>query len=347
MADSFYERAVRPVLFKLSADQAHGLAQLALRMPPMWRVLARACRVGDSRLETDLAGLQLANPVGLAPGFVKNVELLPALAELGFGYVTLGSITKQPRFGNPFPRLVRYPEREAIANSLGLPNGGLAMTVRGLEDARPARCPVVASVAGFSAEELLECARAVEPYVAAVEIGLVCPNTSETERMEELRIFSTLAEGLAASLRKPVFVKLPPHHSDDDRRRTFSLLDECLRTGLKGVSVSGTRPIVESRLATGRGSLAGRAVFEDSLRVVSDVADHCAGQLAIKASGGVFSGSDALRMFEAGASSVEVYSAFVYRGWQVAGLINRELLALLRERGISVRESHRGSAVYG
>jgi dihydroorotate dehydrogenase len=351
---SAYERVLRPLLFRLSADQAHAAAQLALRAPVVWGTLARGAEVRDRSLEVDVAGIRLANPVGLAPGFLKRPNLIGPLSRLGFGYLTLGSITGAPRYGNPFPRLMRYPDREAIANSMGMPNPGLAATVEALQRGPRTRTPLMVSVAGFSAEELLASARAVEPYVAAVEIGLVCPNTTETERLEELRVFSRLAEGLAASIHKPVFVKLPPHHSDDERRRTFALLDECISTGLAGVSVSGTRPVEEPRLGMGRGSIAGRPVFEDSVRVVADVADHSGGRLAIKAAGGVFSGGDALRMLEAGAGAVEVYSAFIYQGWQAAGLINRELLALLRQRGTSLstlnastRESHRRSTVHG
>jgi dihydroorotate dehydrogenase (fumarate)/dihydroorotate dehydrogenase len=334
---TLYERVLRPLLFQVSPDQSHAAAQSALRIPLVWAALGTAVKVSDRRLEVDLAGIPLLNPVGLAPGFVKDARVLASVARLGFGYVSVGSFTREPRYGNPFPRLVRYPELGAVANSMGLPNAGLAAAVDGLRSRRRVACPVIGSVAGFSAEELLESARLIEPYVAAVEIGLVCPNTTETERMEELRIFSRLAAGLADSIRKPVFVKLPPHHSPEERNRTLGLVDECLRTGLQGVSVSGTRPRVEPRLGMGRGSIAGRPVFQDSLRVVADVADRAAGRLAIRGAGGVFSGADALQMLEAGATSVEVYSAFIFRGWEVAARINAELLMVLQQRGTTVR----------
>src|SRR5262249_47758439 len=157
-----------------------------------------------------------------------------------------------------------------ISNSMGMPNRGLAAAMRLLQaSATRAECPVVASVAGFSRDELLEAALAVEPYVASVEIGLVCPNTTESERMDEWRIFTSLVEGLSTTVarRKPVFIKLPPHHSEQDRQRIFAMLDACLRVGLQGVSVSGTRPIAEPRLGMGKGSLAGAAVFGDTLRI--------------------------------------------------------------------------------
>jgi dihydroorotate dehydrogenase len=342
-----YQRVLRPLLFRLSADQAHAVARVALRWPAVWQVLGRSARqIGkDPRLRVVLAGLPLDNPVGLAPGFDKSGDLVPGLGQLGFGYLVVGSITREPRWGNPFPRLVRYPERQSISNSMGLPNRGLAAAIRDLRHARAA--PVIGSVAGFSAEDLLAAAVDLEPYVSAVEIGLVCPNTTETERLEEQRIFARLAEGLATSLRKPVFVKLPPHHTPEERKRVFAMLDVWTELGLQGVSVSGTRPIVEPRLGSGRGSLAGREVFGDTLRIVEDVAGRAAGRLAIKAAGGVFSGADALRLLQAGATTVEVYSAFIYRGWDVAGRINRELLDLLEGRRVADVVAGRALAASG
>src|SRR6266567_6153477 len=116
---SVYESLLRPLLFRRSADASHALARVALRVPALWQVLGTS-RVVDPRLDAELAGLKLANPIGLAPGFDKNAELVPSLRKLGFGYLVVGSITPEARVGNPFPRLVRYPETLSIANSMGM-----------------------------------------------------------------------------------------------------------------------------------------------------------------------------------------------------------------------------------
>jgi len=327
-----YVSALRPLLFRLPADQAHALARAALRWPALWRLFG-ADGVGDPRLATQLSGLHLASPIGLAPGFDKSGELSASLAHLGFGYLVAGSITKDARHGNPFPRLVRYPDRQSISNSMGLPNPGLQAAASYLRGA-PKTPPLLASVAGFSAAELVECALAVEPHVAAVEIGLVCPNTTETERLEEMRVFTTLLDELARRKSKPAFIKLPPHHDADQRRHVLAMVAACSQAGINGVSISGTRPIVEPGLGMGRGSLAGRDVFPDTLRIVRDVAEYSNGRLAIKASGGVFTGRDAFELLEVGAATVELYSAFIYRGWDVARRIASELLAELDRRDI-------------
>jgi dihydroorotate dehydrogenase len=324
---------LRPALFRLPADRAHDLARLALRVPALFRLLGRSGRVTDPRLATDLAGIPLANPVGLAPGFDKDGDLLPSLRHLGFGYVAIGSLTPEPRAGNARPRLVRYPDRRSVANSMGLPNQGVDACVRRLR-ARPIRdTAVVASVAGFSIASILAGVLALEPLVAATEVGLICPNTSESERLRELELVGKLVAELGRQCRKPVFVKLPPHHMADDRARVMTMVDLCASAGIDGVSVNGGRHVVEPGLAVGRGSLAGQDTFLDALRIVGDVAERAAGRLVIRASGGVFTGEDAARMLRAGATTVEVYTAFIFEGWRIAGLINRGLLDVLeRER---------------
>jgi dihydroorotate dehydrogenase len=334
---------LRPALFGLPADRAHDLARLALRAPAAFRLLGRSARVKDPRLATDLAGIPLANPVGLAPGFDKDGDLLPSLQHLGFGYVVIGSVTPEARAGNPRPRLVRYPDRLSVANSMGLPNRGVDACVRRLR-ANPVRhTTVLASVAGFSIESILAGVAAIEPVVAAVEVGLICPNTSESERLRELELVGELVTELGRRCRKPVFVKLPPYHTPDDRARVMSMVDVCVRAGVDGVSVNGGRHVTEPRLAVGRGSLAGRDTFLDALRIVGDVAEHAAGRLVIRASGGVFTGEDAARMLRAGATTVEVYTAFIFRGWRVAGLINRGLLEILDREGVGTVAELRGT----
>ena len=326
---------LRPALFRLPADRAHDLARLALRVPAAFRLLGRSGRVQDPRLATDMAGIPLASPVGLAPGFDKDGDLLPSLQHLGFGYIVIGSLTPEARAGNPRPRLVRYPDRVSVANSMGLPNHGVEAAVHRLR-AHPVRSTtVLASVAGFSIESIVASVAAIEPWVAAVEVGLICPNTSESERLRELELVGDLVGELGRRRRKPVFVKLPPHHTPDERARVLAMVDLCVRAGIDGVSVNGGRHVAEPRLAVGRGSLAGRDTFTDALRIVGDVAEHAAGRLVIRASGGVFTGEDAARMLRAGATTVEVYTAFIYRGWRVAGLINRGLLEILDREGLA------------
>jgi dihydroorotate dehydrogenase len=325
---SAYTTLVRPLLFRVSPERAHDLARVALRLPGVWSVADPFLQTKDPRLQTDLCGLRLATPIGLAPGLDKDADLLRGLDHLGFGYIVVGSITPEPRVGNPRPRLVRYPERLSIANSMGLPSVGLDEAVRRLRASRH-KTPVIGSVCGFTAEEVATAAAAVEPYVAAVEIGLICPNSSESERMKSLDIFSELVTTLRRNRTKPVFVKLPSYSDEAERAWVLGLVDSCRAAGIDGLSVSGSRPVTEPLLATGRGSLAGRDVFTESVALVREISAKIAGAMPIRAAGGVFSGADALAMLDAGATTVEIYSAFVYHGWGAAHRIATGLSGLL------------------
>jgi dihydroorotate dehydrogenase len=332
------------LLFRIGPDRAHELAKILLRRPVLWRLLLREAQP-DPRIRTTLAGLELATPIGLAPGFDKNGDLVPSLARLGFGYIVVGSITPEPRAGNPRPRLLRYVDRQSLANCMGMPNVGIEEAVRLLARPRPAGVPVIASVAGYSTDDLVTSASAIEPHVDAVEIGLVCRHTPETFDMAERSSVAELAQRLARQRTKPVFVKLPPHFTEAERQRSLSIVDMWADAGLDGISMSGTRQAPEPLLSMGAGGVAGKSTTEDALRILDDVANRARGRVAIKASGGVFDGQDAYRFLQAGATAVELYSGFVYRGWGVARAIARELAAELDRHGhASVTEIVRASA---
>ncbi len=328
-----YSGVLRPLLFRLPADTAHDLGRAALRFRTPWRVLAGG--KPDARLATNLGGLALSSPIGLAPGFDKSGDLVPALSELGFGYLVVGSITAAPRAGNPRPRLVRYPDRESVTNCMGMPNVGIEAAKELLARPRNAGCKVLAAVAGASVEEVVRSAAAVEPYVDGVEVGLVCRHSPETFEMAELPTVTAILEAVGRQKTKPTFVKIPPHHTPAERQRTLAIVDACSANGIEGVSLSGTQQVPDPNLSMGVGGLAATATPDDALRILGDVAERAAGRLAIKAAGGIFDGADAARFLEAGATAVELYSAFVYRGPRVARQIGRELAAIVDARGLA------------
>jgi dihydroorotate dehydrogenase len=333
LASTLYRKALRPLLFQLSPEQAHRFALTTLHWSLPWRAVGRLARVDDERLAVDLGGLRVANPVGLAPGIDKNGVAVGALAQLGFGFIVVGSITREARPGNPQPRLRRDVPNEAILNSMGLPSVGVEAAVRLLAGARPQPVPVIASVAGFSSQELVELAALVEPVVDGIEIGLVCPNSTEAERMRELEMFDEVARGVAARRTKPTYIKLPPHRDPEAAANVREMVQRAADLGLDGVSLSGSRTIPIPGFPRDRGSVAGRPVFEDALRITRDVAGWANGRLSIRTAGGIFDGAGASAVLEAGAHAIEVYTAFIFRGPLVAGDVNRELLAEMDRRG--------------
>jgi dihydroorotate dehydrogenase len=327
---SFYRKVVRPLLFRLPPDQAHAVAQLALRLSPPWRPLAALAglAVGDSRLRTRFAGVELLGPVGLAAGFDKNCELIDALSHLGFGFLTVGSIMPEPRTGNPFPRLVRYVETESLADAMGVPSRGLAYCVARLSRIEQRKVPVFANIGGFSAPTIAASFFAVQPHVDGVEISLMCPNLLRAgERFDDIGLLKEILPRISAR-RKPAIVRIPNDTARSDDRAA-EMIELCVAAGVEGLKVGGGRPVAEPGLGVKQGTLHGRAIFDTALENVTRAAAFARGRIDIKGNGGVSSAGDVIAMLRAGATCVDLFSAFVYAGWTVARDINRELAPAL------------------
>jgi dihydroorotate dehydrogenase len=323
---SFYRRVVRPILFRLPPDQAHAVAQLALRPTLPWRSLAAltSLAVDDPRLRTRFAGVELPGPVGLAAGFDKNCELIGALSHLGFGFLTVGSIMPEPRIGNPFPRLVRYAETESLADAMGVPSRGLAYCVAQLSRLKERKVPTFANIGGFSAQTIAASFFAVEPHVDGVEISLMCPNLLRAgERFDDIGLLREILPRIAGR-RKPAIVRIP-NDTARSNDRVAEMIELCVAAGVEGLKVGGGRPVAEPNLGVKQGALHGRAIFDTALANVARAAAFARGRIDIKGNGGVRQAGDVLAMLRAGATCVDLYSAFVYAGWTVARDINREL----------------------
>jgi dihydroorotate dehydrogenase len=347
---SFYRRVTRPLLFRLSPDQSHAVAQYALRTSLPWRALAKLERleVHDPRLRTRFAGVDLPSPVGLAAGFDKNCELIGALSALGFGFLTVGSIMPEPRVGNPFPRLVRYPESQSLADAMGVPSRGLAYCVARLRafsgkveagspqkmrSTKKARVkkrgpPLFANIGGFSADAIAASLFAVEPHIDGTEISLMCPNLLRPgERFDDIALLKGVLEQTAGR-RKPTIVRIP-NDTARSSDRLAEMIERCVEAGIEGLKVGGGWPVAEPRLGVKQGTLHGGAIFDAALENVARAAGFARGRIAIKGNGGISSAADVVAMLRAGATCVDLYSAFIYQGWSVARDINRELAPLL------------------
>jgi len=323
---SIYRSVLRPALFSLSADRSHQIGRAVLRWDFPWKIVSRLSGLSQTypELKTIFAGVTLDSPVGLAAGFDKDGDLIGALSCLGFGFVSVGSIMPEPRYGNPFPRIVRWPEREAILDSMGVPSRGRAYAVERLKTRLKSRVPVFANVGSFSAETLADSVLAVRPHVDAVEISLMCPNVlAAGEHFDELAMLRGVLERVPDK-RGSLIVRVP-NDTTSAHDRFAELVEICVEAGVGGLKVGGGYAVPESRLGSGRGTVHGRVIFERALENVARAAGFAKGRIPIKGNGGISSAEDVLAMRRAGAVCVDLYSAFIYRGWTVARDINREL----------------------
>lgn len=346
-----YASLVRPLLFRCDAESMHdaaiSLGRVAGAAPIRW-LIARRYGYCDPRLRVRVAGLCLANPLGLAAGFDKNGVAIDALSALGFGHVEIGSVSAAPSAGNPKPRLFRLPADEAIVVHYGLPNEGAARVAARL--ARRRRRLVLglnvvktnrgAGGAAESPDEIvqdyLESIRVLQYHADYFVLNLSCPNTengrnhfASRERIEELL---TAVQQLA--LGPPLFLKVSPVGGMAALDRILEAADRtsCVQ-GFAFNLAPGVRPGLRTPSAvTGSmpGALAGRPVrrqLDERIRELYARMDRQ--RYTIIGIGGVFTAEDAYAKIRAGASIVQLLTGLVYRGPGVVQKINRGLVQLL------------------
>ncbi|MCT2585203.1 quinone-dependent dihydroorotate dehydrogenase [Actinophytocola gossypii] len=337
-----YQRVLRRALFRLGdgdPEVAHERTLAAMsRLGPLTGVLRPF--YGRSK-PVEVFGLRFPGPVGLAAGVDKNGVALRAWPGLGFGFVEVGTVTRHPQPGNPRPRLYRLPASEAVINRMGFNNAGAAALAERLRRLRARRVPIGVSIGKSKVtpvEEAVEdyrtSLRALFPYADYFAINVSSPNTPGLRGLQDRAALSALlaelrgeADTLAAGGRRPpLLVKIAPD-------LTFEAIDEvlsvCAEHDVAGLIATNTtlsrEGLVTEDQAVGEqpGGLSGRPLAARALEVVSHVTKHGDGRLPVIGVGGIHTPTDAARMFDAGASLVQLYTGFIYRGPALVRRINR------------------------
>ncbi len=336
MIVNLYKFLLRPLLFSLPPEVAQKLADTLMVREFIWRFTSPFFQVMDDRLQVKIAGINLSNPVGLAAGYDKDCRFISSIMNLGFGYSVGGTVTLNPRSGNPRPRLRRLASDKAILNSLGFPSQGLEYAARQLERFVFVDKPILVSVAGLSVDEYVQCHRRLEPLVSGVELNISSPNTQGIKAFQDPELFKELIDKVNEARKKPLFVKLPPYGGDTQmKERVLRLANLCVDSDVDGVTAVNTRPTEDKRLKVGSGGLSGKPIFDDMLTSVAQIRRECGNRLAINACGGIFSAEYAWKAFEAGADSLQLFTGLIYEGPTVARNINKGLLRILDEKGLN------------
>lgn len=328
-----YTNIVRPILFNFPPEQSHKIGQLILSNRSLWRLLGPMFSLKDPLLTTHLSTIDLPNPVGLAAGYDKNCESLESLANIGFGYITGGTIVSKPRDGNPSPRIIRIPTSEAMINSLGFPSDGLDKVMHNVSSHNRLNVPLFLSISGISIDEIVEC-YITQDICSAIELNISSPNTQGIRIFQNPETLKDLLLALAPLKNKPLLIKLPPFFGRNQAQDTYKLIDVCLENGLDGFTIANTWPIENSALAVGRGGLSGRPLFMHMLDMVKTIRNYVGDNVAINACGGISSGEDAVKALAAGANTVQLYTGFIYQGPRIIANINKYILDYMNERGL-------------
>jgi dihydroorotate dehydrogenase len=219
---------------------------------------------------------------------------------------------------------------------MGLPNRGVRESMANLMQ-RPANIKtIIVSVSGLNIEEFVECYHQTESVADGIELNISTPNTIGVRIFQEPDMLTKLLKAIneTRTSTKPIWVKIPPYFEDKGREKILELIDVCAKAAVTGLTAINTKLVNEPRASIGTGGLSGPPIFNDTLRIVADIYDYTEGKIPINACGGISSGFDAWQAFEAGASSVQLYTALVYQGPGVVSRINKQILHLLTESNL-------------
>jgi dihydroorotate dehydrogenase len=330
--------ALLPLLRRIDPETAHDLALRALRVG-----LAGSARAEDDpTLAITAFGRSFTNPIGLAAGFDKNAVAVRGLMRLGFGFIETGTVTPLPQTGNPRPRMFRLEADQAVINRLGFNNAGLDTYLRHLSPLRDRPIPLGANLGinktgADPARDYPALVAAVAPHVDYAVVNVSSPNTPGLRDLQgEAQLRAILQAVASVPNRPPVLVKLAPDLPEDALE---SVVETCVTNGVQGLIVSNTTigrpPTLRSPNATEAGGLSGVPLFALSTKVLARTFLLARGRLTLIGAGGVVSGADALTKIRAGASLVQLYTAFAYHGPALIPRLKAELAAALRQAGFA------------
>ncbi len=337
---SLLEQAGLGLLRRIDPEQAHGLALKALRTG----LGPRSGPVSSSRLSTNLAGIPLANPIGLAAGFDKNAEALGPLSRAGFGFLEVGAATPRAQPGNAKPRLFRLTEDRAAINRFGFNNDGMDAIAARLARYR-STVPVGLNLGANkdSDDRAADFAKVLHCCAAPIAFATVNVSSPNTESLRDLQGKAALDALLRGVLEVrdalprpiPIFVKIAP---DLDEEALSDIADVATSLRLDGIIATNTtlsREGLSSAHASEQGGLSGAPLFEKSTRILARLSHLTDGKIPLIGVGGVGSAEQAYAKIKAGASAVQLYTAMVYEGLSLVPQIAKGLDALLLADGHS------------
>ena len=302
--------------------------------------------VQDVSLERELFGLKFKNPVGLAAGFDKNAVLYNELADYGFGFIEIGTVTPRGQVGNPKKRLFRLKADQGIINRMGFNNEGMEAAIAQLKKNKGKL--IIGGNIGKNTDTLpenytqdyLECFNALHPYVDYFVLNVSCPNVGSHAKLTDKDYLIELIGAVQKAnktfdVQRPILLKIAPDLNQIQLDEIIELVAETHIDGViatnTSVSREGLKTPEETLEAIGNGGVSGKPIKDKSTAVIKYLAEKSNKAFPIIGVGGIHSEQDAIEKIEAGADLVQVYTGFIYEG---PGLVKRINKALIK-KGVS------------
>lgn len=342
---------IKPILFKFDPENVHYFVTRNLKRFnrfPGGKALSKAIwDVKSPKLEREVFGLKFRNPVGLAAGFDKNAEMMGEMANLGFGFVEIGTVTPLPQPGNDKPRMFRLPQDSALINRMGFNNLGVDVAAERIAAFRrdPKNANKNLIIGGnIGKNKVTPNEDAVSDYIKCFDrlfdvvdyfvVNVSSPNTPGLRALQEkgplMEILNTLQQRNSKNgISRPILLKIAPDLTDS---QLDDIVDIVQQTGIAGLiatntTISRDNLASPAKLKDEMGGLSGKPVTKRSTEVIAYLHKKSNGSFPIIGVGGIHSAEDAIQKLEAGASLIQLYTGFIYEGPGLIGRINKALLA--------------------
>lgn len=335
---------LKKIFFRFDPETAHKIAEFGLRAlyatPGGLEALAKFGVYKDEILTQNIWNLSFDNPVGIAGGFDKNATMIAPLAALGFGHIDFGTFTPRPQSGNEKPRLFRLVSEQSIQNAMGFNNEGADVIERRVRKIYPFKIPIAANIGknkATSNEDALSdyeaLGRKFNGLCDFFIINVSSPNTPNLRALQENSFISELIGAMKKITNRPLVLKLAP---DMSAAQAIALCECAVQSGASGIIINNTSIDYSlSPNARDFGGLSGRLITEKSRELFAQVARELFGRTILISCGGIDSAQEAYERIKSGASLVQIFTAFIFKGPFVAKSINEGLAKLLRADGFN------------
>ncbi len=349
MTEIMYKLLIRPILFLFDPEKVHyftfSVIKLLHKIPFVPGIIRRIYQVNDKRLERNLFGITFKNPVGLAAGFDKNAVIYNELANFGFGFIEVGTVTPKRQIGNPKKRLFRLKNDRGIINRMGFNNEGIEAAINNLKKNK-GQVVIGGNLGKNTAtlpenytEDYCEVFKALHPYVDYFVLNVSCPNVGSHAKLNDKEYLIELITAVQAlnnkmvterSQSKPILLKIAP---DLNNLQLDEIIELVAETKIDGVIASNTSTTRDNLKASnerlqeiGNGGVSGQPIKAQSTKVIQYLANNSNKSFPIIGVGGIHSAEDALEKLNAGADLVQIYTGFIYEGPSIIKKINKAIL---------------------
>ena len=335
-------QTIKSYLFKLQPENAHHLAECALRIPNICQIpfnsFLESHFISDDILTQELFGRKFYNPIGLGAGFDKNATMIRGMQILGFGYTEIGTLTPKPQAGNPKPRMFRHIEEETIQNAMGFNNDGLLKAQKRLKKLYPFTTPIGVNI---GKNKLTSESEAINDYTTLIKalhdlgdymvINISSPNTPGLRDLQNEEFIAKLFHEAKKITSKPILLKISPDMTPED---AVTLTKMAVEKGADGIIATNTT-IDYSLVKNPKdiGGLSGAVLKEKSFQIFEAIAKELFGKTILISVGGIDSAKEVYRRIKAGASLVQILSGLIFHGPDMIMNINKELIELIKADG--------------